>query len=185
MADEISTPSAPSTSRPEGSGPGLQALADARRVDAPAALAAADASSFAARRFASSVSRRSMPSTIAMCACCSSLSPSGARLCLAALPASAPPTSVGWRAPSSRLATSLCCPLQPATRQEIGHGSHSERRCQQARPARRCGEGRRRLWPQFSAAAEARHGSDGRQQSRHRADEAGCCAAFRQGKIRG
>jgi len=51
---------------------------------APAALAAVDGNSFAARRFASSVSRKSTRSTTAMSACCSSLLPSAARLCPAA-----------------------------------------------------------------------------------------------------
>src|SRR5580698_7866403 len=62
----------------------LPVLADARPADVPAVLAAADESSFAARRSANSASKRSTPSTIATCVCCSNLSPSGARSCLAA-----------------------------------------------------------------------------------------------------
>ena len=54
MADETSTPSAPSTSRPEGSDPDLPDLADGRLPAAPVALGAVDASSFAARRSANS-----------------------------------------------------------------------------------------------------------------------------------
>src|ERR1700691_6043949 len=54
-----------------------------------------------------------------MYACCSSLSPSGERLCRAVLQASAPLISVDWRVLSSRLAILLCCPLQPVTRRLV------------------------------------------------------------------
>jgi hypothetical protein len=93
----------------------LPVPADGLPVGGLPVAAAAAASSSGAKRFASSVSRRSMPFTIAMFACCSSSWPSAARSSPAASPASAPRISVRSLAPSSRPGTSPCCRLPLAT----------------------------------------------------------------------
>ena len=64
---------------PRVPGLGLPVPVDGRPAAVPAVLAAADANSSAARKFANSAWRRSTRFTTAMCGCCSSLSPSGAR----------------------------------------------------------------------------------------------------------
>ena|ERR1039457_4582778 len=101
----------------------IQDLVRFGRVDGPQAVLAAGlpavlgaaASSFAARRCASSAPRRSTPFLTAMFVCCKDLWLSAGRLCLAGSPVFARPTSAALRAQSSRLGTSPCCRLQPGT----------------------------------------------------------------------
>src|SRR5208282_5986426 len=83
-------------------------LADVR-AGAPAVLAKADASSSAARRFASSVSRRLTALITRTCACSRSSFRRPARSYLGAYLAFAHRTSAGWPTPLSRHATLRCC----------------------------------------------------------------------------
>ena len=88
----------------------------ARKAVPVVAADRADANSSAARRSASSPSRRSIRSPTAMFAFCSSSCPTAARLFRAVSPAPLPRSSASSPRPSSRHAPSLCCPTPPSTR---------------------------------------------------------------------